>query len=252
MLKLAEMVKLGRDVRQDDWDELGDATTEKIVEAVEAGRDEDAKALARYIIPEGKVLHDLMCDWVWDLLTQIAKRQGEAEMHACLRDSQSGWMLRRTWRGFLQLSVEERVQLTAEIMRAHRGGPKQDGGIDIIEDDEKYSIRMDPCGSGGRMRRGDPVDGTGSRLAAPYDFGVTEEAHDWAWGKTGVPYYCVHCAVNEAMPMEWGGHPLWVTGYDADAEKPCYWHFYKRADDIPEDYYTRQGFEKPAAGEGNY
>ncbi len=86
------------------------------------------------------------------------------------------------------MSVDARVQLTAEIMRAHQSGPKQDGGIDIIEDDEKYAIRMDPCGSGGRMRRGDPVDGTGSRLDPPYDFGVTQDAHDRSWRRKGVPY----------------------------------------------------------------
>ncbi len=187
MLKLAEIAKLGRAVRQDDWAELGDATPGKIVEAVDDGRLEEAKALARYIVPEGKALHDLMCDWVWDLLTQIAKRRGEREMYACLRASQSGWMLRRTWRGFLRTSIEQRVQLSAEIMRAHRGGPKQDGAIEIIEDDEKYAVRMDPCGSGGRMRRGDPVDGTGSRPDPPDDFGVTQEAHDWSWRRKCCP-----------------------------------------------------------------
>ncbi len=252
MLKLAEIAKLGRDVRQDDWAELGEPTQEKVVEAIDEGRLDEAKALARYMIPEGKVLHDLMCDWVWDLLTQIAKRQGEREMYECLRDSQSGWMLKRTWRGFLGLPVEERVQLTAEIMRSHRCGPEQDGGIDVIEDDEKYAIKMDPCGSGGRMRRGDAVERTGSRLDPPYDFGVTQEAHDWSWRRKGVPYYCIHCAVNEAMPMEWGGHPLWVTAYDEDASKPCQWLFYKRAEDIPEEYYTRQGFTRPKDGEGEY
>lgn len=252
MLKLAEIAKLGRDVRQDDWEELGHPTQEKVVDAIDAGRFNEAKALVRYMIPEGKVLHDLMCDWVWDLLSQIAKRRGEQEMFEYLRDSQSGWMLRRSWKGFLGLSVKERVQLTAEIMRSHRCGPEQDGAIDVIEDAEKYSIRMDPCGSGGRMRRGDPVEKTSSRLAPPYNFGATEKAHDWSWGKKDVPYYCLHCAVNERMPMEWGGHPLWVTDYDDDAAKPCYWRFYKDAKDIPEDYYTRQGFKKPKAGTGEY
>ena len=244
--------KLGRDLRQDDWQDLGKPTQEAAIAAIDDSQLEDAKALMRYMIPEGKALHDLMCDWVWDLLTQIAKRRGEQEMFECLRDSQSGWMLRRTWKGFLNLTVAERVQITAEIMRSHRCGPEQDGRVDVIEDDEKYSICMDPCGSGGRMRRGDPVERTGSRLEKPYEFGVTQEAHDWSWSKKDVPYYCVHCAINERMPMEWGGHPLWVTGYDEDASKPCYWHFYKRAEDIPEDYYIRQGFQKPKKGEGDY
>lgn len=252
MLKLAEIAKLGRDLRQDDWDDIGAPTQELIAEAVDDGRLDEAKALGRYMVTEGKALHDLFCDWIWDLLSQVAKRSGEEAMFDVLKDSQSSWMLKRTWRGFLNLSVEERVQLSAEMMRSHRGGPKQDGEIDVIEDDEKFVIRMDPCGSGGRMRRGDPVEGTGSRLEPPYSFGVTQEAHDWAWGKKNVPYYCLHCAVNERMPMEWGGHPLWVTGYEDDAAKPCEWRFYKRAEDIPEEYYSRQGFTKPAAGEGDY
>ena len=34
---------------------------------------------------------------------------------------------------------------------------------------------------------------TGSRAEAPYDFGVTQEEHDWAWNEKGVCYYCAHC-----------------------------------------------------------
>ncbi len=252
MLKLVDLARLGRPVRQDDWPDLGVATPEKIAEAIDQGRYDDAKALADYMIAESKGLHDLMCDWVWDVLTRIAERHGEAEMYQTLRASQETWFMRRTWQGFLQLTVEQRVQVTAEIMRAHRCGPKQDGGIEIIDQGDRYAVRMDPCGSGGRMRRGDPVDGTPSRLGPPYDFGVTQEAHDWSWGERDVPFYCVHCALNEILPMEWGGHPLWVTGYDGDAAKPCHWYFYKSADAIPETYYRRVGRRKPAAGEGKY
>lgn len=252
MLKLADFAKLNRPVRQDDVDDLGAATTEKLAEAIDAGRLEDAKALAAYTIDEGKGLHDLFCDWIWDLLTRIADTYGEHAMYEMLKASQEGWMLKRTFRGFLKMSVEERVQLTTEMMRAHRSGPKQDGGIEVIEDEDRYTIRLDPCGSGGRMRRGDTVDGTPSRLGPPYDFGVTQEAHDWSWRKKGVPYYCVHCAVNEIVPMELGGHPLWVTEFEEDENRPCAWHFYKSAEKIPERYYSRLGREKPAAGEGQY
>ena len=77
MLKLSELALLGREVRQDDWAELGTPTPEAIRRALEEGRIEDAKRLARYLTVEGKGLHDLMCDWVWDLLTRIAERHGE-------------------------------------------------------------------------------------------------------------------------------------------------------------------------------
>ena len=67
-----------------------------------------------------------------------------------------------------------------------------------------------------------------------------------------MPYYCVHCAVNEKLMMEWGGHPLWVTEYNPDASKPCAWRFYKRAEAIPVQFYERAGRTKPAPGEGNF
>jgi hypothetical protein len=252
MLKLTDLARLGRAVRQDDWAGLGVPTPERICEAIDQGRYEEAKRLARYTIDEGKGLHDLMCDWIWDLLTRIAERHGEEEMYRSLRASQETWMMKRTWKAFLGMTVEERVQVTSEIARAHRCGPRLDGRIEIIEEDDRYTILMDPCGSGGRMRRGDPVDGTPSRLGPPYNFGRTKQAYDWSWDKKDVPYYCVHCVVNEILPMEWGGHPLWVTGYDEDASKPCRWHFYRSADLIPEEYYNRVGRKKPAGGEGQY
>ena len=155
-------------------------------------------------------------------------------------------MMKRTWKGLVKMAVEDRVFINAEVMRAHRCGPRQDGEIDIIEDENRISIKMDPCGSGGRMRRGDPVDHTPSRLGPPYNFGVTRKAYPWSWGKKNVPYYCIHCAINEILPIEWGGYPLWVTGYTDDASNPCYWHFYKDPSLIPEKYFRRLGFSKPS------
>ena len=54
------------------------------------------------------------------------------------------------------------------------------------------------------------------------------------------------------MMMENGQHPLWVTEFDHDANKPCAWKFYKNANDIPETYYDRLGFTKPEKGTGKY
>jgi len=61
-------------------------------------------------------------------------------------------MMRRTWKGLLKMSVQERAYLNAEILRSRCGGSEQDGTIDIFEDRDRYTIKMDPCGSGGRMR----------------------------------------------------------------------------------------------------
>lgn len=252
MLRLVHHKLLQRKMRQDEVEDLGKATVKTIKEAIDGGRLEEAKELTDYSIAESKGLHDLMCDWVYDLLDKVAKKFGEQAMYEVLKSTQETWMMKRSWKGYLKLSVKERVDLTAEVLRSHRCGPEQDGDLTIVEDDESISIVMDPCGSGGRMRRGDPVDHTPSRLGPPYNFGVTQEAHTFAWSKKDVPYYCIHCAVNETVMMENGGHPLWVTEFDHDAQKPCAWKFYKRADDIPDVYYSRLGFKKPKTGEGKY
>ena len=245
MLKLVKSDKLRRFVREDDWEDLGLSTPEMLEKAIDEGRYEEAKALARYFVPEGKSLHDLFCDWIWDLLTKTADKDGEEMVYQMCRATQETWMMKRTWKGLSKMSVEERVYTNAEVMRSHRCGPKQDGGIEIIEEEGRYSIKMDPCGSGGRMRRGDPVEGTPSRLGPPYNFGATKKAYPWSWTRKNVPYYCIHCAVNEILPIEWGGYPLWVTGYSDDASKPCYWHFYEKPELIPEEYFDRLGFKKP-------
>lgn len=241
---------LKRKLRGDPPDQLGNPTQEQVVAAIEAGSLQEAKDLARYMIPEGKALHDLFCDWIWDLFTQVGREYGDEAVYRLCRASQETWMMRRTWKAFRKLPVEEQVLLTAEIMRSHRCGSKQDGQLKVIEDRERYSIIMDPCGSGGRMRRGDPVDGTPSRLGPPYNFGVTRQAYNWSWGQDQVPYYCIHCAINEILPIEWGGYPLWVTEYNPDHQAPCAWHFYKNPAMIPDIYFTRLGFNVNFSEEG--
>ncbi len=253
MLKLTDLANAGgRAVRQDDPEELGLPTATLICRAIDEGRYDDAKALANYTLDEGRALHALFCDWVWDLLTRIAEEAGERAMIDVLKGSQETWMMYRTWKGYLHMTVEERVQITAEIMRSHYGGPDQDGSLEVVDQGDYITIVMDPCGSGGRMRRGDPIERTPSRLDLPYRFGKTRDAHRESWGQSGVPYYCLHCAHNEILPMQWGGHPLWVTEYTEEPTRPCEWRFYKNADDIPESYYSRVGTAKPDRGEGEY
>ena len=77
MLNLVELARLGRPVRQEDIDDLGVPTQTLLSQAIDAGRLDEAKLLAKYTIAESKGLHDLFCDWLWDLLTQIANRFGE-------------------------------------------------------------------------------------------------------------------------------------------------------------------------------
>ena len=62
MLRLSDLAVVGREVRQDDAPDLGRPTQELVCEAVDQGRPEEAKQLARYMVPEGKGLHGFLYD----------------------------------------------------------------------------------------------------------------------------------------------------------------------------------------------
>jgi hypothetical protein len=100
-------------------------------------------------------------------------------------------------------------------------------------------IYLDPCGTGGRMRRE-------GRTEPPFNYGVTQKAYPWSWGKAGVPYYCVHCCLmSEIYPIESQGVPHRITGYSDDPHEPCAFYIYKSPELIPEEYFTRIGKQKP-------
>ena len=152
-------------------------------------------------------------------------------------------------------TLEKNLYLVLEAMRAHMCGPKRDGSLEYEEFDDRHVVSFDPCGSGGRSMRGDEVEGTGSRVLAPYEFGVTAEKHDWAWNEEGICYYCAHCCFAlEKLPVERWGHPVRVVdpprwGGSGDAEstrKKCSWTVYKSLEAIPEEVYERIGHKKPS------
>ncbi len=237
--------RLGRIVRNETLSGLGTSTWVRIKEAIRESRLEDALDLVDYLLPEGKRLHDTMCDWVYSTLDFIARISGEESVYQAIR--YAGETIRRPYFQHVQgLAVEERVYLQAEGMRTHRSGPGELGNIEIVEEKERYVISFDPCGSGGRMRRTGQLDGIPPRTGSPFNFGVTSRPYPWSWGKAGVPYYCLHCCIwSEILPIEWSGYPVRITDYTEDPEEPCRFFFYKDPRQIPEHYFQRIGKKKP-------
>ena len=118
------------------------------------------------------------------------------------------WAMERDWKRNVEAidrarPASEIVELLAATWRAHStsGTGPQPGRLQIEEDDEKFTFRMNPCGSGQRLWRM-------GRTRAPDAYGVTEEAHDWAYDRKGFPIYCTHCTfMNEMLPIQWIGLP---------------------------------------------
>ncbi len=245
MLKLSNE-PLGRPMRVDEpIEELGISSYDKLREAVKAGDKETALKLVDYVQIEGKGLHDLYCDWSYAFLTWIADNYGEEKLPEVLRYSKekTGLAFYDQIKGLK--TVKQLVQWYAEQMRAHRSGPGESGNIKVREDKDKFVIEFDPCGSGGRMRRGSLVDKTPARTGPPFNFGKTKKAYSWSWFMKDVPYYCLHCSIwHEIMPIETKGVPTKVTEYCPDPNAPCQFVFYKEPEQVPEKYYKRVGLEK--------
>ena len=92
---------------------------------------------------------------------------------------------------------------------------------------------MNPCGSGQRLVRNGAYEGLP-------DGGRTREAHDWSFDRKDFPLYCTHCSfMNESLPIQWSGYPLYPCDPPGDYSKdPCTWYWYKDPDDIPERHYA--------------
>jgi hypothetical protein len=143
--------------------------------------------------------------------------------------------------------------VACEAMRGHLVGPERTGDMELIETEDRFILRFDPCGSGGRTIRGDTIEGTPPRMEPPYDWTVSEEEHTWNHFTKGVCHYCTHCIrLMEEMPIDRFGYPVRVidppvygaTEEDGSPQK-CQWQMFKDPTKVPEEYYQRTGRTRP-------
>lgn len=151
-------------------------------------------------------------------------------------------------------ALEVLMLVACEAMRGHLVGPERTGDFELIETEDRYILKFDPCGSGGRTLRGDTIEGTPPRMQPPYDWKVSEEPQTWNHYTPGVCLYCSHCIIlMEEMPMDRFGYPVRVIDppiYDPErtavgVAQKCQWQMFKDPTTVPEEYYTRVGRTKP-------
>lgn len=225
---------------------------------------DDATALAELSVlrESWRQLHDRWADWMSGQLTFVADRFGEEAVGDCYRAVLAPYLEERYAPFDVRLqpyaeTVERNLELAIESMRAHLCGPDRMGDVDVDERADRYVLSFDPCGSGARGQRGDPIEGTPSRSEPPYSFAVTTEPHDWAGNEVGVCLYCAHCVFAlELWPMEQWGHPIRTIDpplHPAETvegrPEPCRWTIWKSLEDIPDEAYARVGRSRPPSAE---
>jgi hypothetical protein len=223
---------------------LARPTMDRAIEAIDRGDIEEARALCDDMRSEWLMLHDLMVESVAGLISFVQAEHGDDGVADAWR-----YTFERVWKkhhdAIDSLDRRKVVELLARTWRAHSGSGvgQHPGAFEIVEDDEKVTFVMNPCGSGQRLVRKGAYEGELS-------YGTTDEAHDWSFGREDFPLYCTHCTfMNESLPLEWGGLPVYPTEPPTDYTKdPCVWHWYKRPEDIPAEYFERYGYEKPETG----
>jgi hypothetical protein len=223
--------------------EMARPTMDRALEHLAQGSYDEVAALCEAMKHEWRFLHDAMAEQILGLISFVARRLGEdavAEAWECLLEPL--WHERAG--KILDQDRRETVMALAATWRAHStsGVGPEAGAFTITEDEEKFTFTMNPCGSGQRLVR----LGKYEKNTA---YGVTQEAHDWSYGRADFPLYCTHCTfMNESLPIKWYGIPLYPSVPPLDyAHDPCIWYWYKNPDDIPEQYWQRYGRRKPPA-----
>ena len=193
---------------------MGERTLDLLESSIEAGDMETAKKLSQRMYSEFLAMHDLYRDWVTDILTFIGKRYGEEVLYEALKETVGGYTARLSSR-YTNKPIRRKMKILVAGLRGHLQPFK------IEEDDEKFIITPQPCGSGGRLIK---EGGYGP----PYHFLKIEKPQPMTFNRSNFPVYCAHCYFQNITATEPGGPPLFITEPSQKlGEKPCRIYVYK-------------------------
>lgn len=217
-------------MNKEELDELSMSNLQKVMRALDKGDIEEAKKCALVMEEEAKHAHDLMVDFVWTLLTYIGNNYGDEEVMKALRFRHKGKA--QVAERMLGMTPEEAVRFKTMIHRAHHSN------MSLSEEEDRFVLKLDPCNTGGRMRR-EGLD------REPVNLGKVKKGFPESWNRPDVSYYCVHCGLHSIMSVEKGApHPTWIYVCPEDPREPCLQYCYKTTAAVPEKYFEELGLRK--------
>lgn len=204
-------------------DDLLKGPKEKAIEAIKAGRTEEAIKFVKELAEDSHPVHDRMSEWSNALLTYIGDKLGEEAVLDATRRLMNEIYSDR-FEQLRKLSHEEIVQWNVRSARTHFSK------FYVEEDDEKTALVITNCGAGGRLMKEGKYD-ISDRY--PINWGTTKKAYPWSYNTVGMPWYCVHMYVWEEICQKAGlkMRNQWGFQYDKDGnpiDDPCRYVVYKK------------------------
>ena len=224
---------MSRIFTDEELKEMGTLTIDRLKAAADKGDTEAVKTLADKMYQQLAFLHDGYMCWVSALLTWIYDNYGvdalaKAEVFAHTLEAKVAFPPHG------DVTFKESVEHHCDALMGHVYQP-----ITVTEDDEKVVVAVTPCGSGGRLIQ---------KGAYEKGYATIKEKCPITWGLGDLPIYCCHCPVMEQMRFDDGEISRFVQ-YSGDSGKcigpDCESVFYKNKADIPEEYFTRLGKDRP-------
>ncbi len=222
-----------------------------------AGDGQAAAGLVEEVRLAWMAVHDRFCDVTCGLFSLAAGELGEPVIGDMWDDAIGGMYPSRDAYDTALRPWPESVELlladAAASLRGHLSGPGRTGEVSLHEEQDRWVLRFDPCGSGGRTLRADANADGAARVGPPFGFRVTTQEHDWAWRTKGVCLYCAHCCQLQerasiarlGYPVRVVEPPVWGTTEPRDY---CTWSVYKDPRLVPAEAYRRVGATKPRTG----
>ncbi len=217
-----------------ELEQMGKRTSELLDEAIDAGDLQEAKRLNHLMVEEFQIGHDGYLEWVTGLMGYIYREYGDQALYDAMWKSFGDMfkpMLEAHTRD--ELDIHQKVEMAATMIRSHAQPMK------VVEDDEKITLMMQPCGSGGRLMIENKYEPSGF-------LSKIKKAQPMTFARPDFPSYCVHCAIGEMLAIAFTGLPLFAIEPGGEIGKQdCEFRVYKNPDRIPADYYQRFGMNKP-------
>ena len=211
---------------------MGEPTLLRLKKAISSGDKQAALSLADKYAKESLAMHDLYRDWLTASLSKVAEKHGHDSLDEVMEAG-----VKATWLPTVKVLSEKNLKHAIKMYVGGLRGHHQP--LDITEDEEKITIKLSPCGSGGRLVQQGMYDHD--------EFSYVDSKSSLTWNREQLPVYCTHDPVMERVDIDAHGFPFVVIQpAEKIGKQPCFMHIYKDPEKIPAAYFNRINRTKPS------